>query len=100
MDMLLTAGERITMSVLAMALHDRGVPAVSYTGSQAGILTDSSHGEARITKITGERVKTSLAAGEVVIVAGFQGVDPVTKGDNNSRAWGIGHNCGRACSHS
>ena len=79
MDMLLTAGERITMSVLAMALHDRGVPAVSYTGSQAGILTDSSHGEARITKITGERVKTSLAAGEVVIVAGFQGVDPATK---------------------
>jgi aspartate kinase len=79
MDMLLTAGERITMSVLAMALHDRGVPAVSYTGSQAGILTDSSHGEARITEITGERVKKSLAAGEVVIVAGFQGVDPVTK---------------------
>lgn len=79
MDMLLTAGERITMSVLAMALHDRGVPAVSYTGSQAGILTDSSHGEARITEITGERVKNSLAAGDVVIVAGFQGVDPATK---------------------
>ena len=74
--MLLTAGERISMALLAMALQDRGVPAVSYTGSQAGILTDSSHGEARITRITGERVKQSLEEGKVVIVAGFQGVDP------------------------
>ncbi|MDX1469403.1 MAG: aspartate kinase [Acidimicrobiia bacterium] len=79
MDMLLTAGERITMALLAMALHDRGIDAVSYTGSQAGILTDSSHGEARITRITGERVKESLAAGKVVIVAGFQGVDPESR---------------------
>jgi aspartate kinase len=78
-DMLLTAGERISMALLAMALHERGVPAVSYTGSQAGILTDSSHGEARITKITGERVRDSLAEGKVVIVAGFQGVDPESK---------------------
>lgn len=76
MDMLLTAGERITMALLAMALNDRGVPAVSYTGSQAGILTDSAHGGARITRITGERVTASLAEGKVVIVAGFQGVDP------------------------
>jgi aspartate kinase len=76
MDMLLTAGERISMALLAMALHERGVAAVSYTGSQAGILTDSSHGEARITRITGERVRDSLAEGKVVIVAGFQGVDP------------------------
>jgi aspartate kinase len=76
MDMLLTAGERIAMALLAMALHDRSVPAVSYTGSQAGILTDSSHGEAQITRITGERVQESLAEGKVVIVAGFQGVDP------------------------
>ena len=79
MDMLLTAGERITMALLAMALHDRGIDAVSYTGSQAGILTDSSHGEARITRITGERVKESLASGKVVIVAGFQGVDPESR---------------------
>jgi aspartate kinase len=78
-DMLLTAGERISMALLAMALHERGVPAVSYTGSQAGILTDSSHGEAKITKITGERVRDSLAEGKVVIVAGFQGVDPESK---------------------
>lgn len=76
LDMLLTAGERITMALLAMALDRRQIPAVSYTGSQAGILTDSSHGEARIREITGERVKQSLAEGKVVIVAGFQGVDP------------------------
>lgn len=79
MDMLLTAGERISMALLAMALNDRGVPAVSYTGSQAGILTDSSHGGARITQITGERVRDSIADGKVVIVAGFQGVDPASK---------------------
>ena len=79
MDMLLTAGERISMALLAMALNDRGVPAVSYTGSQAGILTDSSHGGARITTITGERVRGSIGDGKVVIVAGFQGVDPTSK---------------------
>ena len=79
MDMLLTAGERISMALLAMALNDRGVPAVSYTGSQAGILTDSAHGGARITKITGERVRESLSEGKVVIVAGFQGVDPARR---------------------
>lgn len=79
MDMLLTAGERISMALLAMALNDRGVPAVSYTGSQAGILTDSAHGGASITRITGERVRESLSAGKVVIVAGFQGVDPASK---------------------
>lgn len=76
LDMLLTAGERITMALLAMALEKRSIPAVSYTGSQAGVLTDSSHGEARIRVITAERVKESLAKGKVVIVAGFQGVDP------------------------
>lgn len=79
MDMLLTAGERISMALLAMALNDRGVPAVSYTGSQAGIHTDSAHGGARITRITGERVHASLQEGKVVIVAGFQGVDPASK---------------------
>lgn len=79
MDMLLTAGERISMALLAMALDVRGIPAVSYTGSQAGILTDSSHGEARIREITGQRVRDSLAEGKVVIVAGFQGVDPDTR---------------------
>jgi aspartate kinase len=79
LDMLLTAGERISMALLSMALNDRGVPAVSYTGSQAGILTDSAHGGARITRITGERVRESLDGGKVVIVAGFQGVDPSSR---------------------
>ena len=79
MDMLLSAGERISMALLAMALDVRGIPAVSYTGSQAGILTDSSHGEAKIKEIKGHRVKDSLAEGKVVIVAGFQGVDPDSK---------------------
>jgi aspartate kinase len=79
MDMLLSAGERISMALLAMALDVRDIPAVSYTGSQAGILTDSSHGEAKIKEITGHRVKQSLADGKVVIVAGFQGVDPDSK---------------------
>jgi aspartate kinase len=79
MDMLLSAGERISMALLAMALDVRDIPAVSYTGSQAGILTDSSHGEAKIKEITGQRVKQSLADGKVVIVAGFQGVDPDSK---------------------
>ena len=76
MDMLLTAGERISMALTAMAIEARGVQAVSFTGSQAGILTDAAHGSAKITEIRGTRVKESLAENKVVIVAGFQGVDP------------------------
>ena len=76
MDMLLTAGERISMALLAMALHDQGVPALSLTGSQAGILTDAAHGQAKITEIRGGRVREALAGGNTVIVAGFQGLDP------------------------
>jgi len=79
MDMLLSAGERISMALLAINLNSRGIPAVSFTGSQAGILTDSSHGSAKILDIRGTRVSDSLAAGRVVIVAGFQGVDPESK---------------------
>lgn len=79
MDMLLSAGERISMALLAITLNSRGIPAVSYTGSQAGILTDSSHGSAKILDIKGTRVRDSLAEGRVVIVAGFQGVDPESK---------------------
>ncbi len=79
MDMLLSAGERISMALLAITLNSRGIPAVSYTGSQAGILTDSSHGSAKILDIQGTRVRDSLAEGRVVIVAGFQGVDPESK---------------------
>lgn len=79
MDMLLTAGERISMALVAMAIIDRGVDAVSFTGSQAGILTEGEHGSAKIAEIRGQRVRESLDQGKVVIVAGFQGVDPVTK---------------------
>ncbi|MBT8193082.1 MAG: aspartate kinase [Acidimicrobiia bacterium] len=79
MDMLLTAGERISMALLAMAIRDLGVEAASLTGSQAGILTDSVHGEAKITAIRGDRVREYLDDGRVVIVAGFQGVDPESR---------------------
>jgi aspartate kinase len=79
LDMLLTAGERVTMSLVAMAIEDLGVPATSLTGSQAGILTTGRHGRAEIVEILGDRVKEGLDAGKVVIVAGFQGVDPDTK---------------------
>ncbi len=79
LDMLLTAGERISMALTAMAIIARGVDAVSFTGSQAGILTDAAHGAAKIREIRGTRVSESLDAGKVVIVAGFQGVDPASK---------------------
>ncbi|MBW3657395.1 MAG: aspartate kinase [Actinobacteria bacterium] len=79
LDMLLTAGERISMAVVAMALHELGVPARSFTGSQAGIITDARHGKARIVDITPGRVREALDEGDVVIVAGFQGVSQDTK---------------------
>lgn len=79
MDMLLTAGERISMALCAMAIQDLGVPAMSLTGSQAGILTTSAHGSAEIVEIRADRVQAGLDKGRVVIVAGFQGVDPVDK---------------------
>lgn len=74
MDMLLTAGERISMALLCMALADRGVAAASFTGSQAGIITDTLHGKAKILEIRGDRIRESIASGEVAVVAGFQGV--------------------------
>lgn len=79
LDMLLTAGERVSMALCAMALRDLGVPAVSFTGSQAGILTTAAHGSAEIVDIRAIRVRESLEEGKVVIVAGFQGVDPDSK---------------------
>ncbi len=78
-DMLLTAGERISMALLAMAIHSLGYSAESFTGSQAGVLTTAVHGRARILRITPERVQNSVAEGNVAIVAGFQGVSPDTK---------------------
>ena len=78
-DMLLTAGERISMALLAMAVNSLGYKAESFTGSQAGVLTTSSHGRARIVNITPGRIVESVAEGNVAIVAGFQGVSPDTK---------------------
>ena len=74
LDMLLSAGERISMAVLSMALNARGVPAVSFTGSQSGIVTNDAHTNARIVEVRPFRVQDELARGNVVIVAGFQGV--------------------------
>jgi aspartate kinase len=74
MDMLLTAGERISMALLSMALSDRNIPAISLTGSQTGIITTDGHRRARIKRILGDRVREGIANGKVVIVAGFQGV--------------------------
>jgi aspartate kinase len=79
LDILLTSGERISMSLLAMALQDRGVAAKSFTGSQAGIITDAVHGKARIIDMTPGRVEDALDQGNVVIVAGFSGVSQSTK---------------------
>jgi aspartate kinase len=74
MDMLLTAGERITMALTAMAIRDCGLEAISLTGSQAAIITDSTHTGARIEEVRVDRLRAELDAGRVVIVAGFQGV--------------------------
>lgn len=79
MDMLLTAGERISMALLAMAIQDYGVGSMSLTGSQAGILTTEAHGQAEIIGIRGDRVRDGLAEGKIVIVAGFQGFSPETR---------------------
>ena len=74
MDMLLTTGERISMALLCMALADVGVDAMSFTGSQVGIITDTVHTKAKILEVRGDRVREALAQGKVCVVAGFQGV--------------------------
>ena len=79
LDMLLTAGERMSAALLAMAIHDQGLHARSLTGSQAGIITTGTHGNARIIDITPGRITTALDQGDIVIVAGFQGVAQDTK---------------------
>ena len=79
LDMLLTAGERISMAVLAMAINDLGFEARSYTGSQAGLITDSTHGKARIVDVTPGRIQEALRENAIPIVAGFQGVSQETK---------------------
>ncbi len=79
LDMLLTAGERISMALVAMAISDLGFTARSFTGSQAGVITDSVHGKAKIIDVTPGRIQTAIADGHIVIVAGFQGVSQDTK---------------------
>ena len=79
MDMLLSAGERITMSLLSMHLNSLGHSSFSLTGSQAGIITTSRHGKAEIEEISGERVREGIERGDIVIVAGFQGFNRDTK---------------------
>jgi aspartate kinase len=79
LDMLLTAGERISMALLAMAIANLGLEGRSFTGSQAGVITDSAHGKARIIDVTPGRIQAALADGAVPIVAGFQGVSQTTK---------------------
>lgn len=74
LDMLLTCGERISMALLSMALHELGVPAISFTGSQSGIITNDAHAQARIVEVRPYRIQDELAGGKVVIVAGYQGV--------------------------
>jgi aspartate kinase len=78
-DMLLTAGERISMALVSMAINDLGRGAVSFTGSQAGIVTDTRHGKARIVEMRRGRVHEALEEGKVAIVAGFQGVSASSK---------------------
>jgi aspartate kinase len=74
MDMLLTSGERISIALLCMAVIDRGVPSMSFTGSQAGIVTDTTHTKAKILDVRTERLRSALDSGHVAVVAGFQGV--------------------------
>jgi len=75
MDMLLSTGEQISVALLAMAIHKLGFEAISFTGAQVGIITDTSHTRARIIKINADRIKEALGEGKIVIVAGFQGVN-------------------------
>jgi aspartate kinase len=79
LDMLLTAGERISMSLLAMAIANLGLEGRSFTGSQAGVITDSRHGKARIIDVTPSRIQSALEDGAIPIVAGFQGVSQTSK---------------------
>ncbi len=103
-DMLLSTGERIACALVAMAIHDLGEEAVSFTGSQAGILTDEAHGKAKITTIRPDRVGAALDAGKIVLVAGFQGLSSTTKdittlgrGGSDATAVALAAALGAAC---
>jgi aspartate kinase len=103
MDMLLSTGERISCALVAMAIHDLGFEAVSFTGSQAGIVTDNAHGRAKIREIRAQRVLHALDEGKIVLVAGFQGVsssnDVTTlgRGGTDATAVALAAALGAAC---
>ena len=102
--MLLSTGERIACALVAMAIHDLGEEAVSYTGSQAGILTDSAHTKAKIREIRGDRIRASLEQGKIVLVAGFQGfsrdtmeITTLGRGGTDATAVALAAALGAAC---
>ena len=104
LDMLLSTGERIACALVAMAIHDLGEDVVSYTGSQAGILTDSAHTRAKIREIRGDRIRTALDAGKIVLVAGFQGfsrdtmeITTLGRGGTDATAVALAAALGAAC---
>jgi aspartate kinase len=104
LDMLLSTGERIACALVAMAIHDLGHEAVSFTGSQAGILTDAAHTRAKIREIRADRVVTALATGKIVLVAGFQGfsrdtmdVTTLGRGGTDATAVALAAALGAAC---
>ena len=90
MDMLLATGEQVSIALLSMALHAQGVPAVSMTGTQAGIITESAHGRARILEVRSDRLRRLLDAGQVVVVAGFQGSSGGPAGNHEITTLGRG----------
>src|SRR5205085_9639787 len=75
LDMLLATGEQVSIALMSMAIQELGAPAISFTGAQVGIVTDSTHGKARIKNISTKRIRQALAEGKIVVVAGFQGID-------------------------
>ncbi len=87
LDVLVSTGEQVSMALLSMALHVRGIPALSLKGSQVAIRTDSFHNKARIQSIDDRRLRSELAAGKVVVVAGFQGVDENAPCEPSGREW-------------
>src|SRR5262245_63837638 len=104
LDMLLSTGERIACALVAMAIYDLGENAVSFTGSQAGILTDSAHTKAKIREIRGDRIRVALDQGKIVLVAGFQGfsrdtmdVTTLGRGGTDATAVALAAALGAAC---
>ena len=95
MDMLVTAGERKAMALLCMALHDLGVPADSFTGSQAGLVTNEEHTKAKILDVRPTRVRAAMEAGRVPVVGGAQGVS-LDREVTFLGPGGVGHDCGGA----